>query len=138
MATHRSASTERPRPHRGADGRRAGSSPAAELASPEVNRVTWPNLFVVGAAKAGTTSLYRYLGEHPDVYMSPMKEPHFFSQIKPDPKVAPFSPSVRDAESYLRLLTSASEKIVGQASTSYLSYPGSRESSRRRVPAQRS
>lgn len=38
-----------------------------------------PNLFVVGAAKSGTTSLYKYLRAHPEIYMSPIKEPHFFS-----------------------------------------------------------
>ncbi len=39
-----------------------------------------PNLFVVGAAKAGTTSIYHYLEQHPDIYMSPIKEAHFFSK----------------------------------------------------------
>lgn len=37
-----------------------------------------PNLFVVGAMKAGTTTLYRYLAGHPDVFMSPIKEPNHF------------------------------------------------------------
>ncbi len=37
-----------------------------------------PNFFLVGVAKAGTTSLYRYLREHPQVYMSPIKGPTFF------------------------------------------------------------
>jgi hypothetical protein len=39
-----------------------------------------PNFFIVGAAKAGTTSLYSYLDKHPDVFMSPIKEPHYFSK----------------------------------------------------------
>ncbi len=38
-----------------------------------------PDFFLVGAAKAGTTSLYNYLDQHPDIYMSPVKEPNFFS-----------------------------------------------------------
>ncbi len=38
-----------------------------------------PNFFVVGAAKAGTTSLHSYLMQHPDVFMCPIKEPHYFS-----------------------------------------------------------
>jgi hypothetical protein len=38
-----------------------------------------PNFFLVGASKAGTTSLHRYLGQHPQIFMSPMKEPHFFA-----------------------------------------------------------
>ena len=37
------------------------------------------NLFIVGAAKAGTTSIHNYLSQHKDIYMSPVKEPHFFS-----------------------------------------------------------
>ena len=41
--------------------------------------VRLPNFFLVGAPKAGTTALYHYLAQHPEVYMSPVKEPHFFS-----------------------------------------------------------
>ena len=44
-----------------------------------------PNFFIVGAPKAGTTSLYHYLRQHPDIYMSPMKEPQFFiSEFRPE------------------------------------------------------
>ena len=39
--------------------------------------MTMPNFFIVGAQKAGTTSLYQYLNQHPQVYMSPIKEPFF-------------------------------------------------------------
>jgi Sulfotransferase family len=38
-----------------------------------------PNFFVVGAGKAGTTSLYHYLRQHPQIYMSPIKEPCYFA-----------------------------------------------------------
>jgi hypothetical protein len=38
-----------------------------------------PNLIIIGAAKAGTTSLHYYLDQHPEVQMSPNKEPNFFS-----------------------------------------------------------
>ena len=38
-----------------------------------------PNFLIVGAAKSGTTSLYHYLGQHPQVYMSPVKEPKFIT-----------------------------------------------------------
>lgn len=37
-----------------------------------------PNLFILGAAKAGTTTLYHLLDQHPDVYMSFDKEPAYF------------------------------------------------------------
>jgi len=43
-----------------------------------MNHIIKPNLFIVGAAKAGTTSLYNYLKQHPDVFVSPIKEPNFF------------------------------------------------------------
>lgn len=39
----------------------------------------WPNFLVIGAAKAGTTALYNHLRRHPDIYMSPVKEPAFFA-----------------------------------------------------------
>jgi len=38
-----------------------------------------PNFFLAGAPKAGTTSLYHYLAQHPQIYMSPVKEPCYFS-----------------------------------------------------------
>jgi hypothetical protein len=41
--------------------------------------VTVPNFFIVGAPKAGTTSLHAYLDQHDQIYMSPLKEPYFFS-----------------------------------------------------------
>ena len=41
--------------------------------------MTMPNFLVIGAAKSGTTSLYFYLKQHPQIYMSPVKEPRFFA-----------------------------------------------------------
>jgi Sulfotransferase domain len=88
-----------------------------------VNSSTWPNLFIVGAAKAGTTSLARYLDRHPDVYMSPMKEPHFFSRIEPDPRLAGFFPHIKDTSGYLALFSkSGAARVQGEASTSYLTH----------------
>jgi hypothetical protein len=37
-----------------------------------------PNLFIIGAPKCGTTSLHRYLDQHPRISMSAVKEPKFF------------------------------------------------------------
>lgn len=42
--------------------------------------MTRPNFLVIGAMKAGTTSLYHYLQDHPQVYMSQVKELHFFTR----------------------------------------------------------
>ena len=41
--------------------------------------ITKANLFIVGAAKSGTSSLYNYLSIHPEISMSLVKEPHFFA-----------------------------------------------------------
>jgi hypothetical protein len=41
--------------------------------------MTLPNFLIIGAAKSGTTSLYHYLRQHPDVFMSPMKEPSYYT-----------------------------------------------------------
>ena len=38
-----------------------------------------PNFFIIGAPKCGTTSLAAWLAEHPAIYMSQIKEPHYFS-----------------------------------------------------------
>jgi len=38
------------------------------------------NLFIVGAAKSGTTTLYKLLGQHPDVFVGDKKEPHYFAR----------------------------------------------------------
>jgi Sulfotransferase family len=38
-----------------------------------------PNFFIVGAPKTGTTSLYLYLDQHPEIYMAAIKEPNYFA-----------------------------------------------------------
>jgi hypothetical protein len=43
-----------------------------------IEDIKLPNLFIVGAPRSGTTSLYNYLKQHPEVFMSPAKEPHYF------------------------------------------------------------
>lgn len=39
-----------------------------------------PNLFIIGAPKCGTTSIIHYLDKHPDIFVSPVKEPHYFNE----------------------------------------------------------
>lgn len=41
--------------------------------------MTMPNFIIIGAAKSGTTALYKYLQQHPDIFMSGVKEPRFFA-----------------------------------------------------------
>ena len=43
------------------------------------DKIIWPNLFLIGVPKAGSTAVYLYLHQHPQVYMTPAKEPGFFA-----------------------------------------------------------
>lgn len=86
----------------------------------------FPNFFIVGAPKAGTTSLYYYLKRHPEVFMSPIKEPNFFSyQDTIDQNLYHKEKGVGTIEEYRRLFAEANghHKAVGEASVSYLFYP---------------
>jgi len=38
-----------------------------------------PNFFVIGVVKGGTTSLYHYLNQHPEVYLPPIKETNHYA-----------------------------------------------------------
>jgi Sulfotransferase domain len=73
-----------------------------------------PDFFIVGAAKSGTTSLYKYLIQHPSVFMPDLKEPHFFGEWHP-------STAVTDLAKYLDLFAGAPKEIqAGEATTAYL------------------
>jgi hypothetical protein len=76
-----------------------------------------PNFFIVGAARSGTTSLYAWLKEHPEVFMPQNdKEPSFFSSHY----------GLSDWEKYLSLFTPGKgKKAIGEASTPYLTSPES-------------
>lgn len=58
----------------------AGTSVLLPREPPHTMSSPKPNLFVIGAAKSGTTSLHHYLARHPDVYMSDPKEPGYFAE----------------------------------------------------------
>jgi len=84
----------------------------------------WPNFFVVGASKTGTTSLYAYLKDTPGVYMSPVKEPRYFNSNIPEPYLSRIS----DEAKYLKLFQDVKdEKAIGEASPTYLRDPASAE-----------
>lgn len=74
-----------------------------------------PNFFIIGAPKCGTTSLAAWLSEHPNIYMSPVKEPHFFNT---DLNYIN-TPSRREYERLFRGATDE-HKAVGEASVFYL------------------
>ncbi|RKY80403.1 hypothetical protein DRQ07_05510 [candidate division KSB1 bacterium] len=76
-----------------------------------------PNFLIVGAAKAGTTSFFEYLAQHPEVYVPFCKEPHYFSNA-PHPKLA------ENDEEYEKLFDGVkNEKAIGEASVTYLADP---------------
>ena len=80
-----------------------------------------PNLFIVGAPKSGTTSLYEWLRNHPDVYMSPFKEPCYFARDLAWESSGYYLRYGVDRERYLALFAAADgAPRVGEASTRYL------------------
>ena len=40
---------------------------------------TMPNFLIIGAVRSGTSSLDQYLSQHPKIYMTPIKETHYFA-----------------------------------------------------------
>jgi hypothetical protein len=78
--------------------------------------MTVPNFFIIGAHKAGTTSLYRYLRSHPQVFMPDDKEPvHLTRPDFDDPAVH---------SEYLALFDRAGDaQAVGEACTRKAWFP---------------
>ncbi|MFM8304342.1 MAG: sulfotransferase family protein [Actinomycetota bacterium] len=87
----------------------------------DTERATLPNFFVIGAQKGGTTSLYWYLAQHPEVFMSPIKEPGFFA-LAEDAPPSPTNPEkLRNWADYRALFAGVThETAIGEASTKYL------------------
>ena len=76
-----------------------------------------PDFFIVGAPKCGSTALFRYLQEHPEIYL-PKKEFHHFGR---DLRPATFTGRQWDRTVYLALFEGATtEKRIGEASIWYL------------------
>lgn len=102
----------------------------------------YPNAIVIGAPRSGTTSLYEYLGQHPDVFVSPVKETRFFAyegqaldfQGPADPYTINRD-SITDPEAYQALFAGQSdESVVAEASPIYLSHPRAPERIKQHVP----
>lgn len=84
-----------------------------------------PNFLIVGAAKSGTTSLYHYLSQHPEVYMSPIKEPRFITAqfVKYPLRLKKEKRVIEDFEEYKKLFKHVkNEKAIGEASVDNLYY----------------
>ena len=76
-----------------------------------------PNFLVIGAMKAGTTSLYRYLAGHPDVVPATRKEIHFFNRH--------YDKGHRWYRSHFPLAAkpARTNRLTGEATTHYLFHP---------------
>jgi hypothetical protein len=74
---------------------------------------TLPNLFIIGAAKSGTTSLHRYLDAHPEISMSEPKEPLVFADEDWRERLAEFD----------QILPSRRAPVRGESSTIYTRFP---------------
>jgi hypothetical protein len=105
-------------------------------------RVSMPNFLVIGAQKSGTTALYHYLRQHPQVYMSPVKEPHFFvfenkdvDYRGPRDREILSQMVVTEIEAYSKLFGGVTdETAVGEASAGYLHSPEAPGHIRRHAP----
>lgn len=111
-----------------------------------IDKAPHPNFFLIGTVKGGTTSLHRYLDQHPDIYLSPIKEINYFSKDDIDPNhfakdyrhdIAIDLPKylkqgmphpvhiahVTDEKDYLKLFSKAGNaSAIGEMSLSYMLY----------------
>jgi hypothetical protein len=124
---------------------------------PETHTPKLPNFILAGAGESGTTSLYCYLKQHPQVYMSPVKEPNFFAadDIVSLPGFKPMAErqlssvlakierqerpksniSITKWEDYLRLFQNVREQVaIGEASVMYLWFPSAAPAIHRTLP----
>jgi len=105
----------------------------ARESAPSIATQPCPNFFLIGAAKCGTTSVAKYLDQHPEVFVSKPKEPNFFS-FEPCSQPTCRGPadgeflyelllqySVTSPQAYHGLFANAvNETAIGEASVRYL------------------
>lgn len=88
------------------------------------------DFFVVGAARSGTTSLYNYLIQHPEIYLTKIKELNYFSEVeskdlslydKPEKNQFYHTKIIKSANTYEKLFEAAnSNQLKGDISPSYM------------------
>lgn len=90
---------------------------------------TLPNFLIVGAPKSGTSSVCNYLAQHPEIFISPVKEPKYFSsQVVKFPHTGPGDHNedavmVKDLAAYKQLFSNATNEIaIGEGSVDNLYY----------------
>lgn len=78
---------------------------------------TLPDFLIIGAPKCGTTSLFHYLDDHPQIYVPSEKEPHFYSYVGEE---RPHW-GMENRAAYTSLFRGArADQVCGEASTWYL------------------
>jgi hypothetical protein len=105
-------------------------------------RARFPDFFLVGANRGGTTSLYHHLQSHPELFMSRRKEPSFFAYAGNE---KPHSYTWRlfarafvlNETAYRALFARAGSRLAGEASTAHLHTPGAAERIHAAVPQAR-
>lgn len=106
--------------------------------------MTMPNFLIIGAGKAGTTSLNNYLKQHPQIFMSPIKETNFFALEGEKPKIGGPGDrearqnrySITDIETYRANFQKGflNEKAIGEACPFYLYSPKAPERIKHYIP----
>ena len=91
-----------------------------------------PNLIIVGAPKGGTTTLHYVLDQHPEIFMSKIKEPGFFWAHGQDVQLRGHSAIllrhrvIDNLDQYQELFENGTKaKIIGESSASYMFHPRS-------------
>lgn len=75
-----------------------------------------PNFFIAGMPRSGTTSVYTYLKQHPDIFLSIYKEPNYFCK-----DLSQSGYNIQDEELYYGLFAHAGNKRrIGEGSVWYL------------------
>lgn len=103
-----------------------------------------PNFLIIGAGKSGTTALHAYLQQHPDVFMTGVKETNFFALEgttvnrdgdQSDEQLEHYPWSITDWDEYQGLYENAGKAIaLGETSPMYLYHPKAPENIHRRFP----
>lgn len=89
----------------------------------------FPDFLIIGAGKSGTTSIDNYLKQHPEIFISPKKEPNFFAYELTDiaslgkfpDEIKHYQDSITTLEEYKKLFVGANPgQIKGETSNTYL------------------
>jgi len=102
-----------------------------------------PDFLLIGAAKAGTTALFRAISRHPQIFCSSIKEPRFFAFEGDAPRftcpvsAAYLSKHVGSLSDYQALFSSCPPEMRSGEASTYLSYPSAPQKAARHVPQAR-